>query len=208
MGIEELKELQVKMAKRIVLEDHWERLDLVGGVDVSYTNKKACLVLVNKSMEVVKTLECRAEPSFPYIPGFFSFREGPIILNCLKLLGYKPDLLFVEGHGIAHPRMLGLASWVGLTANIPTIGIAKSRLVGDYDNPNEGEANPLILGKQVGWVYKPDRKKPIFISPGHLVSIKSSLKLTRRFMKNHRLPEPLHLADKCTKSLFNQKTKN
>ncbi len=202
MNKQELEKIQLELARKVKLLDDWKKLELIGGADLGYKKPVACLVILNKDMEIVEKVEMKHQVKFPYIPGFLAFREGPTILDCLENAENKPDILFVDGHGVAHPRGLGLASWVGLVSGIPTIGIAKSRLVGKYETPKDGEARPLLMNdKQVGWVFKPPGKRQIFISPGHLVSLESSLEITKKFILDHRMPEPLYLADKCTKSL-------
>jgi deoxyribonuclease V len=106
----------------------------------------------------------------------------------------KPDLLFLDGHGICHPRGLGLASHIGVSLGKPSIGVAKSRLCGDFREPKLGKPESIVFGKrQVGWAFR-GRFRPIFISPGNMVSLDESLKVTLRCLRNHRLPEPLRLA--------------
>jgi deoxyribonuclease V len=127
-----------------------------------------------------------------------SFREIPPLLEAWAKIGQKPDVLLCDGQGIAHPRKVGLASHFGLYLDIPTVGCAKSRLCGSYDEPplKKGSSRPLLLnGEQVGIVFRSrDGVKPIYVSPGHLSDLASSKKLVSRCIGRYRIPEPLRLA--------------
>jgi deoxyribonuclease V len=137
--------------------------------------------------------------SFPYVPGFLAFREGPAIIAAIKKLFHIPDLILVDGQGIAHPRQFGLASYIGVRLDIPTIGCAKSRLIGDYKEPGnkKGSWSPLGLGDDiVGAVLRTkDNVRPLFISPGHRTDVKSAILLTLSCLGNYRIPEPIRCAD-------------
>lgn len=138
--------------------------------------------------------------AFPYVSGFLSFREAPAMLKALALLpGPPPDLLVVDGQGLAHPRRCGLACHVGVLAGLPAVGFAKSRLTGRFDppGPDKGDWSPLISRKE--WVGAAVRTRagysPIFVSPGHRVSIESAVRLAAAFTGKWRLPEPVRIAD-------------
>jgi deoxyribonuclease V len=137
---------------------------------------------------------------FPYVPGLLSFREIPMLLKAWEKLEQKPDVLLVDGIGIAHPRRLGIASHLGLVLGIPTIGCAKSVLTGTYDEPgNEpGDSSPLVdlkTGEIIGAALRTKRNvKPMFISPGHLITLEDSLRLVMHCVRKHRLPEPTRMA--------------
>lgn len=137
---------------------------------------------------------------FPYISGFLSFREAPAMLKALALLpDPPPDLLVVDGQGLAHPRRCGLACHVGALAGLPAVGFAKSRLTGRFDppGPEKGDWSPLMSRKE--WVGAAVRTRagcsPIFVSPGHRVSIESAVRLAVAFTGKWRLPEPIRIAD-------------
>jgi deoxyribonuclease V len=128
--------------------------------------------------------------AFPYIPGYQSFREAPVLIEALKKLEIKPDLILVDGQGIAHPRGQGLASHLGILMNIPTIGCAKTRLVGDYEEPGKrkGDWSPLILDQEVIGAVLRTRDR---ISPGHRIDIACSIKIIPKATPHLRISEPL-----------------
>jgi deoxyribonuclease V len=137
---------------------------------------------------------------FPYVPGLLSFREIPMLLAAWEGLKMKPDVLVVDGIGIAHPRRLGIASHLGLVLGIPTIGCAKSVLTGVYEEPGHepGSTSPLQDAKTkevIGIALRTKRNvKPVFVSPGHLITLEESVDLVMRSVLKHRLPEPTRLA--------------
>lgn len=137
---------------------------------------------------------------FPYIPGLLSFREIPMLLNAWKKLATKPDVLLVDGIGIAHPRRLGIATHLGLILEIPTIGCAKSVLTGTYEEPGNtpGDFTYLIdlkTNESIGAALRTKANvKPMFISPGHLITLEDSIHIVMRCVRKHRLPEPTRLA--------------
>ncbi len=128
---------------------------------------------------------------FPYVPGLLSFREAPPILELLRGLSEKPDLLLVDGHGLAHPRRFGLACHVGLFSDVPTIGVAKSRLVGTYQEPGieRGSRSKLAdRGETVGAVLRTrSAVRPVFVSIGHRVSLKTAIDLVLRCTSHFRV---------------------
>jgi deoxyribonuclease V len=143
--------------------------------------------------------------SFPYVPGLLSFREIPALAAAFERLSSTPDLLLVDGQGVAHPRRFGLASHLGLLASIPTIGCAKSRLCGEAADPapERGSVSDLVDGgERVGVVVRTkDRVKPLYISVGHLISLECAAEWVLRLAPTHRLPEPIRLADRLSKGL-------
>ena len=142
--------------------------------------------------------------SYPYIPTFLSFREGPAIVSAFKKLKTPPDILLVDGAGINHPRGAGIAAHIGVALNVPTIGITKKILCGSGDEPSQvGEANPLIYeGRKIGWLLKSsNRSRAIVVAPGHRVSLGSSLSIVKACLRGHKLPEPVRLAHEYVNGL-------
>jgi deoxyribonuclease V len=176
----------------------------VGGSDASYdrAEKRVFGAIAVFSYPYLTTVEEAAEDGpcpFPYIPGLLSFREAPIILEIWKKLTQLPDVLLVDGQGIAHPRGLGIAAHLGILLNVPTIGVAKSKLVGDGEEPKKeaGAASPLFWhGQMVGWILRTRTEvQPVYVSPGHRVSLTDCMEITLGCVRKYRLPEPLRRAD-------------
>ncbi|CFQ45540.1 MULTISPECIES: deoxyribonuclease V [Yersinia] len=176
----------------------------IAGADVGFeqqgeVTRAAIAILRYPSLELVEYQIARVETSLPYIPGLLSFREYPALLAAWAQLQQRPELVFVDGQGIAHPRRLGVASHFGLLVDVPTIGVAKSRLCGHFQplESANGAVQPLIDGdEQLGWVWRSKtRCNPLFISPGHRVSVASALTWVQRCMAGYRLPEPTRWAD-------------
>ena len=176
----------------------------IGGGDVGFeqqgTVARAALVVLRwPSLQMVEHRVARVPVTLPYIPGFLSFREYPALQAAWQQLEHRPELLFIDGHGVSHPRGLGVASHFGLLADVPTIGVAKSRLCGDYLPLAEeaGASQPLLFQQQqAGWVLRSKRRcNPLFISVGHRVSLQMALYWTQQCLRGYRLPEPTRLAD-------------
>jgi deoxyribonuclease V len=191
--------VQKRIASRIILEDDYSE-DSVAGVDQAFLGEDLVVsgaVVLDRSGKVIGKACHAGETKIPYVPGFLSFREGPSAIQAVRRLEIKPTLIFVDGCGINHPRMAGLASYVGVILDIPTIGISKSVLCGCFEVPKDaGGAMPLVhVGKVVGYLLK-SRKgcRPIVIAPGHRVSVGSSLQIALLYLKDHKLPEPSRLA--------------
>ncbi len=138
------------------------------------------------------------DAAFPYIPALRSFREGPVMLKALSRLQVEPDVVIFPGHGAAHPRRFGLASHLGLWLNIPSLGCARKRLVGEYDMPDKtaGNYSPLYIENVERGIVLRSRTgvKPIFISPGHNCGLRDTLKIIRGCLGEYRMPVPLRLA--------------
>lgn len=201
-------QIQNEMRHLVRLEDDLPDLRCVAGLDVGYDPKrslaKAALVVMKAGSAALESSAIAFAPvAFPYITGLLSFREAPVILEVLKCLKTPPDLLFVDGQGIAHPRRLGIAAHIGVVTGLPTIGVAKSRLCGRYEAPglHKGDMSPLIdKSARIGTVYRSrDHVKPLFISPGHRVSQETATALVAQYLTRYRLPEPTRLADKLSK---------
>jgi len=141
-----------------------------------------------------------SDERFPYIPGLLAFREGPAIIETFKKLRQRPDLLIIDGQGIAHPRGFGIACHVGVLLDIPAMGIAKKRLYGNYDEPGEkrGSSSPLMSkeGDVIGSVLRTrDNTKPVFVSPGHRLDTESAREIALQCARGYRIPEPTRRAD-------------
>ncbi len=197
---------------RVKLLDDFADPVTIAGVDCSYDIKSnlsyAFIVLMNMTdMKVLATARAELPTEFPYIPGFLSFREIPVILKALEQLPQKPDIFMVDGQGIAHPRRLGIAAHLGVITDTPAIGVAKSRLCGTYQEPDniKGAMKPLMdKGEQIGIVMRSkDNVKPLFVSAGHRISHKKAADITISCLSNYRLPEPTRIADKISKQKNN-----
>ena len=197
--------IQRELASRLVIEDRLGPVHAVAGVDVGFEQQgrvARAVVAVFSFPELEPLEEClaRRPTPFPYVPGLLSFRELPVILEALGQLEHIPQLLLCDGQGIAHPRRLGVAAHLGLVTDIPSIGVGKSRLVGDFQEPgpNRGQRSPLTdKGELIGTVLRTrDKVKPVFVSPGHRVSQESAVEYVMACTPRYRLPEPIRAADR------------
>ena len=197
--------LQKELAQEVRLIPLAHEPQFIGGCDVSMNRfaKEGFAGFVTLSYPHLDMLDhavVEREIPFPYIPGLLSFREIPMLLDAWEKLEQKPDVLMVDGIGIAHPRRLGIASHLGILLGIPTIGIAKSVLVGKYEEPENdpGSISDLIdpkTGEVIGAAVRTKQNvKPIFVSPGHLITRKDSVQLALACVRKHRLPEPTRQA--------------
>jgi deoxyribonuclease V len=147
----------------------------------------------------------REKAGFPYVPGLLAFREGHAIIGAIEKLPVTPDLVLIDGQGIAHPEGFGIASHIGVILGIPTIGCAKSRLIGEYEEPGLMKGDWTYLfhrGAKVGAVIRTRSfVKPLFISPGHLADIESSVEIVLKCTSSFRIPEPLRAADRLSRKL-------
>jgi deoxyribonuclease V len=207
---EEAIELQKKLASQIVLRDDFGDICTIAGADLSLDVDKnigfAGVILFDfPSLKEIERVSAEGPLNFPYIPGLLSFREGPILLKAFEKLRILPDLIAFDGQGIAHPRRLGIASHMGLILNRPSIGFGKSLLCGDYQEPGltRGSWSPLIhRGETIGAVLRTrDKVKPIFVSPGHRVSLEGALRIALQCLDGYRLPKPTRLADRYVASV-------
>ncbi len=148
------------------------------------------------TLEILEQTAISMVPTFPYRTGLLAFREGPAMIEALNQLTKKPDLLVIDGHGIAHPRRCGIASHLGVILNIPTIGVGKTLLTGRPETEIKESRNLIHAGEIVGALWQSrKRANPIIISPGHRISVTTALLLIKQMMrKNYRLPEPTRLA--------------
>ncbi|MGQ9856785.1 MAG: endonuclease V [Fervidobacterium sp.] len=196
-----LIDVQNKLREKVELISlDFDRFETIAGVDVSYIDEEALgiVVLLDKELNLIQVVSEREKVNFPYVPGFLAFREAPVVLKCFEQLDKLPDLAVFDGQGIAHPRGFGIASHVGVLLDIPTIGVAKSKLYGYCEQPKQvGEAKELINenGERIGYCYmSKHRTKPIIISPGHKCDVDSALSIVKNLIKGYKLPEPVRLA--------------
>jgi len=201
----EAVKIQRALQGHVKLEDDFGEIKTVAGVDVGFEKnnsitRAAVAVLDFKSLDVVETAVARRPTTFPYVPGLLSFREIPAVLEAMLELDAVPDLLLCDGQGIAHPRRFGIAAHLGLLLDIPAVGVAKSRLTGTHgDVPAEkGSFVPLMdKDDQIGVVLRTRTNvKPLYISPGHRVSIDTARKLVMKCITKYRLPETTRRAHK------------
>ncbi|MEM8780415.1 MAG: deoxyribonuclease V [Cyanobacteria bacterium P01_G01_bin.49] len=204
-SLEEAKKIQQKLRKQVIFEDKFSTINYVAGVDVGFQNNdtitQAAVVVLNfPQLELVEIQVASIATTFPYIPGFLSFREIPAILKVLKKLTIIPDLILCDGQGIAHPRRLGIASHLGVLIDVPTIGVAKSLFVGKHEEiPLEkGNWKPLIDKEEViGAVLRSRTNvKPIYVSIGHKISLPTAINYVMGCLTKYRLPETTRWADK------------
>lgn len=182
----------------------------VAGIDVAYGRRggpaHAAAVLFDlATLALLEHAEATLPPAFPYVPGLLSFREGPAAVAALAGLSRRPDLLMCDGQGIAHPRRIGIASHLGLVLDLPSIGIAKSRLIGTHaePGPNRGDRTPLLdKDEEIGAVLRTRTNvRPVFVSIGHRVSLESAIVLVLACTRRFRLPEPIRAADRLSRRI-------
>ena len=203
--------LQKDLARRVVRGgDRPSHFRLVAGVDAScsrFSDELFCGVVVfdRRTGEIVDSAGSNTRSHCPYIPGLLSFREAPGILDAFEKLALVPDVVLVDGAGVAHPRRLGLASHLGLWLDLPTIGCAKSRLVGAHREPARGKGSYRRLvcdGEVIGRVLRTrDGVNPLYVSVGHRISLDQATRLVLSCCRGYRLPEPTRQAHRFVNDL-------
>jgi deoxyribonuclease V len=197
--------LQQSLRHAVILSDQLETVDRVAGVDVGFEDggaitRAAVAVLSFPDLQLQDHKIARCPTTFPYIPGLLSFREVPAVLEALGKLSILPDLLLCDGQGIAHPRRFGIACHLGVLTNIPSIGVAKSLLVGNHGPVAEDKAawQPLYdKGETIGAALRTRPKtKPLYISPGHRISLETAIAYVLHCTTKYRLPETTRAAHK------------
>ncbi len=206
--IKKLEKEQIGLSKKLNLTDKKkiDEIKYIAGVDTTFTdiwNKQttaisSIVVLEFPSLKEVETVYTVKEIDFPYIPTFLAYRELPVILEAYEKLTIKPDVFFIDGMGILHPRKMGIASHFGVITGEISIGVGKSKLIGDFQEPDNKplSSNPIYVdGELRGYILRSKKNaNPIFISPGNNISLESALKLTISTLKGYKLPEPTRLA--------------
>ncbi|MEW6002496.1 MAG: deoxyribonuclease V [Nitrospirota bacterium] len=212
--IGDAKTIQVDLRKKVKIIPLKKNPRYIASVDASFTDDKviavACLYKYPELVYLGHEVAIR-KVVFPYVPGYLSFREGPAIIEAFNKLHIRPDLILLDGQGIAHPKGIGLASHIGVLLDIPAIGCAKSRLIGEYKEPEykKGEWSSLKYGKKVvGAVLRTkDNIRPIFVSPGHKIDLRVSIKIVLSCTSTYRIPDPLRKADHISKKIKKELTR-
>ena len=206
--IGQARDIQTYLRSKVRITPFMDEPRCAAGVDAAFTDTHVfaavCLyrlpegICIEQATAVQKLL-------FPYVPGYLAFREGPAIMEAVKRLGRRPDVILVDGQGIAHPRGIGIASHLGVLLDLPAIGCAKTRLIGEYREPGMKKGKWTELrweGSAVGAVLRTrDAARPLYISPGHRVDLASSVRIVLACLGRYRIPEPLRCADRLSKEL-------
>jgi deoxyribonuclease V len=198
--LQKLRQEQIKLSELVTTEDDIEKIETVAGIDVAYPKNEfndacgACVVIDYKTKEIIEEKTIFSKTEFPYIPTYLFYREFPVLKKLIETIKFNPSVFMFDGNGILHPYGIGLASHAGLVLDIPSIGVAKSLLYGKIDN-NYVKIN----NDKKGYALRTKReKKPIFISPGHRVSLSTCVRIVRH-LSQYKIPEPLRLAHICAK---------
>ncbi len=208
-NLAEAKAIQQTLQPQVITVDQLETVNYVAGVDLgfeeNYTISKAAIAVLSfPQLKLVEQAIARLPTTFPYIPGFLSFREVPAIIKAMEKLEILPNLILCDGQGLAHPRRFGLACHLGVLLDMPTIGVAKSRLIGEHEElgSQKGSWQPLLdKGEIVGAIVRSrSQVKPIYVSIGHKVSLETAMDYVLRCTPKYRLPETTRWADKLVDS--------
>lgn len=201
--------LQRELASQVQLEDRVDGVELVAGVDMALgrfaeTGRAAVVVWRVSDGQVVEQVALELPISLPYIPGLLAFREGPLVEAALRQIRSEPDVVMVDGQGIAHPRRMGIAAHLGVLLGRPTLGVGKTRLFGRADEPGPevGDRTPLLApdGEQIGVFLRTSRRgNPVYVSPGQFITPETAGDVVMTCLRGHRLPEPIFLADRLSK---------
>ncbi len=210
MDLKKLERLQNRLKDRLTFLPLKGEVSRVAGCDASFPGGMTlgvCVVLGYPSLDVVEVSYSLLKTHFPYIPTFLSFRELPSLMQAYRNLKHKPDLILVDGQGIAHPRGMGIASHLGIIIGKPVIGVAKSRLFGNFDGDVPDERGGFVHlkheGKVIGAVVRTRKGvKPVFVSPGNLITVEDSVKWVLKLTGRYRLPEPVRIADRYSRTLL------
>lgn len=207
INFEKLKEEQLKLAKKVITKDSFEKIELVGGADCAFSQDcvlASIVVCDYKTMEIKEKAYAVKKANVPYMAGFLIYREGPAISEAYSKLKQKPDVMIFDGNGILHPRRCGLASHIGVLLDIASIGVAKHLLVGEV------KGNVVYVDKEARaeLLITREHSKPIYISPGHKISLKTSVEIVKNCIKfPHKLPEPLHWAHRYANEIMEKMAK-
>jgi deoxyribonuclease V len=210
VSYQEAVRIQERLRSQVAVKQFEGQIHSVVGLDASYDKGSrvvwaGAVVLDFPSLEKKEEQWVQKEVAFPYIPGLLSFREIPALIEVLRKLSLEPDLIFCDGQGIAHPRGIGLAAHLGVLVKRPTIGCAKSKLVGEFDPVEEAKGNYSYLRYQhriVGAVVRTrSHVRPIFVSPGYGVTVDDCIRVALATCRKYRIPEPTRQADSLVNSV-------
>lgn len=203
ISVSEAKGIQLELARQVSQRSESIEPGFIGGVDISAPDstgiaRAAVVILSYPELQIAGVKTAEDKLNFPYIPGLLSFRETPLILAAWEKLSFKPDLLMVDGQGIAHPRRFGIASHLGILLDIPTIGCAKSRLCGVHSpvTSKAGDYAELIDNSEIIGVALRSKAgaNPIYVSIGHRIDLSTAIDWVMKCCRGYRLPEPSRLA--------------
>ncbi len=203
--VEKLKEEQLKLARKVSLKNSLKEAETIAGADCAFYSNKvvAAIVVCDNEMRPIEKKYSVMDVKLPYMPGFLFYREGPAIADAYSKLDKKPDVLMTDGNGILHPLRIGIASQLGVMLDQATIGIAKNLLLGMRD-----EDGRILVGNEIRGIEVRTREhaKPLYISPGHKISMEKAEELVKSSMRlPHKLPEPLHLAHRYANKIKDEK---
>lgn len=218
MDLDFLEQEQYWLAKKIHIpkkQEAFSPTDVIFGIDVQYAGEEAYVAITAYDMtgRYLHSYVHKSIAGMKYKPGFFCFREGPPVLRSIRKVLSRfniiPQVILIDGHGLAHPRQFGIACFVGLHTNIPTIGVAKQALLNSYDDvsPDRGAIGQCTLHKKVVGVALRTQKNthPIYVSPGYKISLDQSIDVIKTLSKKSRLPEPINRADRLARAFANGK---
>ena len=209
--------IQNSLKDKIITNGNLRDIKFIAGVDTSFSHKTdtlfaaVCLYRYH-DLTLCEKVTVSLPAAFPYIPGLYAFREGPVILKALARLKTAPDVIIFAGHGIAHPRSFGLAAHLGLLVDIPSIGCARKKLSGEHQEIGSevGDSAPLCVGNNIAGLTYRSRKdvKPIYISPGYKCSVADASRIVTECLRGYRIPEPLRTAHRLANQLKNKNNNN
>jgi deoxyribonuclease V len=196
-------QIQQQLRAKVIPRGRVETPSLIAGADVAFVKDTAyaiVVVLTFPRLEIVETVVHKGQVSFPYIPGLLAFRETPALAQAFGKLTHDPDLIFIDGQGLAHPRAAGIACHIGVVLDRPTIGCAKSLLFGTYEEPKSSRGSVSYLrhddGHVIGAVVRTrDGVQPVYVSIGHKIDLAQAIEFTLTCGKGYRVPEPTRQAD-------------
>ncbi|MFP3206799.1 MAG: endonuclease V [Hydrogenobaculum sp.] len=203
MLLAHLKTEQIECSKKIIKKDGFKDFNTIGGIDLTFIKNKdktigiGALVILDKDKNKIYEHIYKDYVDFPYIPGFLSYREFPIMEKLVSTSKVLPDIYMIDGNGMLHPRFCGLASHFGVKLDKISFGVAKKLLIGDIDKENNIILNNIIVGKALK---TKKNVKPIYVSIGHKISLESAVNITLHFSK-YRIPEPTRLAHNLLKEI-------
>ncbi|WP_046226777.1 deoxyribonuclease V [Paenibacillus dauci] len=210
---EEATSLQKELANQVITRDQLPDVQYIAGVDVAYSEHTdqliaAVVVLDAFTLEVIESVTVKDSVQFPYLPGLFSFRELPPVIKALQQLEHEPQLIVCDSQGLAHPRRFGLACHLGVLLNIPAIGCGKTRLVGEYTEPDRlrGSSSALVDEEQQirSLLRTQTDVKPVFVSVGHRNSLETANEWILRLTPRYRLPETTRMADQLVRKALKE----